>query len=367
MARASQCRGPTGWCPRGRTGRPRPSRSRHCFGSWRLLRHRHARRPPKRKGIATPPVYLRLSVTDRCNLRCRYCRTDVHTATAPGLPDEAMLRIVGAMARLVPIRKVRFTGGEPLVRAGLPALVGKLRRLLPNAELAMTTNGTLLHAAAVALRDQGLDSVNISLDTTDPAHFARLTGGGRLESVLAGVEAARRVGFDRLKLNAVLLRSVHRERRLELVRFAAQCGCELRLLELMPIGAGALIYDGERLGADEALDELRQAFGRPAQLPSSSNSRRYLFDVDGVAVTVGLIAPVSRPFCTGCDRLRVDAHARLYPCLRSAEAWELFPRLLDRHSTLALEVGLRAAMSRKRAMQATDRIWPARSMAATGG
>jgi cyclic pyranopterin phosphate synthase len=319
------------------------------------------------KELVTPPVYLRLSVTDRCNLRCRYCRTAVQTATEPGLPDEAMLRIVEATARLVPIRKVRFTGGEPLVRVGLPRLVGKLRRLLPNAELAMTTNGTLLRAAARALRDHGLDSVNISLDTTDPEHFADLTGGGRLESVVAGVEAARRAGFDRLKLNAVLLRSLHGERRLELVRFAARCGCELRFLELMPIGAGAVIYDRERLGADEALGELRTAFGHPAQLPGSSHCRRYLFDVDGMAMTVGLIAPVSRPFCTGCDRLRVDAHARLYPCLRSTEAWELVPRSWDCHPALPLEVGLRAAMSRKHAMQSTDRLWPARSMAATGG
>jgi len=319
------------------------------------------------KESVTLPVYLRLSVTDRCNLRCRYCRTDVQTGRAPGLPDEAMLRIVKAMARLVPIRKVRFTGGEPLLRVGLPDLVRKLRRLLPNAELAMTTNGTLLPAAAATLRDQGLDAVNISLDTTDPAHFARLTGGGRLGSVLEGVEAARRAGFDRLRLNAVLLRSMRGKQLFDLVRFAARCGCELRFLELMPIGAGALIYARERLGAEEALAELRQTFGHPAQLQSSGNSRRYLFEVDGVAVTVGLIAPVSHPFCLGCDRLRLDAHGRLYPCLRSAEAWELTEGLADRQSASALEVGLRAAICRKSAIQATDRVWPARSMAATGG
>jgi GTP 3',8-cyclase len=319
------------------------------------------------KESATLPVYLRLSVTDRCNLRCRYCRTDAQAAPAPGLPDERLLRIVSAMARLAPIRKVRFTGGEPLLRVGLPALVGKLRRLLPSAELAMTTNGTLLPAAALALRDHGLDAVTISLDTTDPAYFARLTGGGRLDSVLAGVEAARRAGFDRLKLNAVLLRSGRGERLLELVRFAARCGCELRFLELMPIGAGAQIFARERLAADEALAELRQAFGRPAELASSGNSRRYRFAADGVAVAVGLVAPVSHPFCTGCDRLRLDAHGRLYPCLRSADAWELTPSASDWHSDLDLEIGLRAAMRRKRAMQATDRVWPTRSMAATGG
>ena len=278
-----------------------------------------------------------------------------------------MLRIVRAMAGLVPIRKVRFTGGEPLLRVGLPALVGKLRRLLPSAELAMTTNGTLLRRAAATLRDHGLDTVNISLDTTDPAQFARLTGGGRIDSVLAGVEAARRAGFDRLKLNAVLLRSLRGEQLSKLVRFAARCGCELRFLELMPIGAGSLIYARERLSADEALDELRQAFAHAVQLRSSSNSRRYLFDVDGVAATVGLIAPVSRPFCTGCDRLRLDAHGRLYPCLRRADAWELTACMSDRHSALALDTGLRAAMIRKSAIQATDRVWPARSMAATGG
>jgi cyclic pyranopterin phosphate synthase len=278
-----------------------------------------------------------------------------------------MLRIVSAMTRLVPIRKLRFTGGEPLLRVGLPALVRKLRRLLPNAELAMTTNGTLLRAAAATLRDHGLDAVNISLDTTDPAHFAHLTGGGRLDSVIAGVEAARRAGFDRLRLNAVLLRSLRGERLSELVRFAARCGCELRFLELMPIGAGALIYARERVGADEALAELRQAFGHPAELPSAGNSRRYLFDVDGVAVTVGLIAPISRPFCTGCDRLRLDAHGRLYPCLRGAEAWDLTPGLSDGCPASALEISLRAAMRRKSAIQATDRVWPARSMAATGG
>jgi len=319
------------------------------------------------KESATLPVYLRLSVTDRCNLRCRYCRTEVQTATAPDMPDEAMLGIVRAMARLVPIRKVRLTGGEPLLRVGLSALVGKLRRLLPSAELAMTTNGTLLRDAAATLRDHGLDTVNISLDTTDPAHFARLTGGGRLESVLAGVEAARAAGFDRIRLNAVLLRSLRGEQLSDLVRFAARCGCELRFLELMPIGAGALIYARECQCADEALDALRQAFGHPAPLPRSSNSRRYLFDVDGMAATIGLIAPLSHPFCTGCDRLRLDAHGRLYPCLRSTEAWTLTAGPSDRHPDLALGTGLRAAIRRKSAIQATDRVWPVRSMAATGG
>jgi GTP 3',8-cyclase len=275
-----------------------------------------------------------------------------------------MLTLVGALARLTAIRKVRLTGGEPLLRIGLPALVGKLRRLLPNAELAMTTNGTLLPAAAAALRDEGLDAVNISLDTTHPAAFADLTGGGRVDSVLAGIEAARRAGFDRLKLNAVLLRSLRGERLSELVRFAARCGSELRFLELMPIGPGAAIFAREYLGADEALDELRQSFGQPAQLPSSSNSWRYRFVVDGVAVTVGLIAPVSHPFCTGCDRLRLDANGRLYPCLRSAKSWDLGP---CSESDLALASGLGAAMKNKSAIRATDRIWPARSMAATGG
>jgi len=319
------------------------------------------------KEPVTSPVYLRLSVTDRCNLRCRYCRTDGQTATASGLPDEAMLRIVGAMARLVPVRKIRFTGGEPLLRVGLPALVGKLRRLLPSAELAMTTNGTLLHHAAAALRDHGLDAVNISLDTTDPGHFDGLTGGGRLDPVLAGVAAARRAGFRRLKLNAVLLRSLRGKPLAELVRFAARCGCEVRFLELMPIGAGALIYERERLPADEALADLRRTFGHPVELPSSSNARRYRFDLDGAAVTVGLIAPVSHPFCAGCDRLRLDAHGRLYPCLRSTEAWELGPCLSDCDSALALAIGLRAAIGRKDSIQAIDRVWPARSMAATGG
>jgi cyclic pyranopterin phosphate synthase len=332
------------------------------------------RRPATRRSLAvlrkesvTSSVYLRLSVTDRCNLRCRYCRPDGQAATAPGLPDETMLGIVSAMARLVPVRKVRLTGGEPLLRAGLSDLVRKLRRLLPNAELAMTTNGTLLRAAAATLRDHGLDTVNISLDTTDPRHFARLTSGGRLDAVLAGVEAARRAGFGRLKLNAVLLRSLRGERLCELVRFAAHCGCELRFLELMPIGTAAQIDARERLGADETLAALRQVFGHPAPLPSSSNSRRYRFHVDGVAVTIGLIAPVSHPFCAGCDRLRLDARGRLYPCLRSTEAWDLGPCQSDGHSASDLETGLRAAMERKRAMQATDRVWPARSMAATGG
>jgi cyclic pyranopterin phosphate synthase len=300
-------------------------------------------------------------------LRCRYCRTDGRTTTAPGLPDEAMLGIVSAMARVVPIRKIRLTGGEPLLRVGLPNLVCQLRRLLPSAELAITTNGTLLQGMARTLRDQGLDSVNISLDTTNPLHFARLTGGGRLASVLAGVEAARRAGFERPKLNAVLLRSLRGQRLAELVRFAAGCGCELRFLELMPIGAAAQMYARERLGADEALAELRRAFGHAAEIEGSGNSRRYRFSVDGAAVTVGLIAPVSHPFCEGCDRLRLDAHGRLYPCLRSTEAWELHPGQRDCQSDLALQIGLRAAMSCKRAMQATDRAWPARSMAATGG
>jgi len=319
------------------------------------------------KESATLPVYLRLSVTDRCNLRCRYCRVDGQAPAGPDLPDEAILRIVSAMARLAPLRKLRLTGGEPLLRVGLPALVRDLRRLLPNAELAMTTNGTLLSAAAKALRDAGLDALNISLDTTDPACFADLTGGGRVEFVLAGIEAARHAGFGRLKLNAVLLRSLRGDRLRELVHFAARHDCELRLLELMPIGPGASIYRREHLGADEALDELGQAFAQPVRLPSSGSSRRYRFDVGDDEVAVGLIAPVSHPFCAGCDRLRLDAHGHLYPCLRTDESWNVTQSPSNRHSDLAMQIGLRAAINRKSAIQMADRIWPTRSMAATGG
>jgi GTP 3',8-cyclase len=316
--------------------------------------------------MATRPASLRVSVTDRCNQRCQYCRPALRAEAGRGAPlsDDALVHLIGAIARAVPVRKIRLTGGEPLLRPALGDLVGRLRDLLPSAELALTTNAALLPALAGELRRRTLDAINISVDTLEPARFRRLTGGA-LGPVLAGIEAARAAGFSGLKLNAVLMRSINGERLPELVRFAASAASEIRFIELMPVGAGAALFAREYLPVAEALAVLRGAFEYVAPLPRSSNAERHLFDVGGARAAVGLIAPVSHPFCSTCDRLRLDARGRLFPCLRRERSIDLAPLLANGASGVAFAV--RRAIDSKRVSFPMATEWSHRSMAATGG
>lgn len=258
--------------------------------------------------------YLRLSVTDRCNCRCTYCMP------AGGVPMlghrdilsfEELTEVVTACAQLG-VRKVRLTGGEPLVRRGLPELVRMIRAVPGVEELAMTTNATLLAPVAAELHHAGLDRLNVSLDTLDAARYAELTCGGSLEDALAGLAAARDAGFSRTKVNCVLMGGVNDADVPRLAELARTEPIDVRFIELMPMGPCAGWPKARFIPAETVLEAV------PGLVPLRRDGVAELWHAPGWAGNVGLIRPMSHRFCDGCSRIRVTADGRLKPCLHSA-------------------------------------------------
>ena len=258
--------------------------------------------------------YLRLSVTDRCNCRCTYCMP------AGGVPMlghrdilsfEELTEVVAACAQLG-VRKVRLTGGEPLVRRGLPELVRMIRAVPGVEELAMTTNATLLAPVAAELHHAGLDRLNVSLDTLDAARYAELTRGGSLEDALAGLAAARDAGFSHTKVNCVLMGGVNDADVPRLAELARTEPIDVRFIELMPMGPCAGWPKARFIPAETVLEAV------PGLVPLRRDGVAELWHAPGWAGNVGLIRPMSHRFCDGCSRIRVTADGRLKPCLHSA-------------------------------------------------
>ncbi|MGO9115775.1 MAG: GTP 3',8-cyclase MoaA [Thermoguttaceae bacterium] len=315
-------------------------------------------------GAARRPVYLRLSVTDRCNLRCRYCRPARSNATSsPVASDEELLGLIALLHEEFPIYKVRITGGEPLLRAGLPGLIEKLRQQMPSAELGMTTNAVLLKQHAVAVRRAGVEFLNTSLDTLSAELCKELTRGGDVRSIVDGIRAAHAAGFRQIRINTVLMRTFNGDSLPSLVRFAAELGCEIRFIELMPFGEGAAIYDKEFLSADEALDSLEAEFANLGPLPRSSTARRHRLSVDGREQAIGFITNISHPFCDGCDRTRLDSRGRLYACLRTVHGVDLLtPCRAGRIEMVRSRI--RGEVPNKTIPQG---VWPTHNMVSIGG
>jgi cyclic pyranopterin phosphate synthase len=259
---------------------------------------------------------LRISVTDRCNLRCTYCMAEdvVFMDRAELLSFEEIARFVRIAAPLG-IDKVRLTGGEPLMRRDLPRLVEMLCRIDGIRDVGLTTNGLLLAGQAQALYDAGLRRINVSLDTLDPARFRQLTRRDGLEKVVEGIVAAKRAGFHPVKVNAVSIRGITEYEVVPLGRFARELGLELRFIEYMPIGADSW-ERGKVYFAHEILEQLERAVA-PLAPARDYDPRAPAMDfeyADGGG-RVGIIASVSRPFCTSCNRVRLTADGKLRNCL----------------------------------------------------
>lgn len=259
--------------------------------------------------------YLRLSVTDLCNYRCRYCMPPEGVAKRDHgdiLSLEELADIARAAVRLG-VKKIRLTGGEPLVRRGIVELCRQLRTIPGLQELCLTTNGALLPQLAAPLREAGLDRLNISLDTLRPDRFAEMTRLGHLSDALAGIEAAEAAGFHNLKLDTVLIGSFNDDEIDDFVNLTREHPWEVRFIELMPMGPCAKWDKSCFLSGDTVLQKV------PAlqQIESCGVARRYrLPDAMG---TVGLISPVHHDFCAQCRRIRVTADGKLKGCLHSAE------------------------------------------------
>ena len=270
---------------------------------------------PSARPAKTPPRSVRLSLTDRCDLACVYCRPHRHDGyLEEKLGDAAFETMARGLVRSG-VRRVRLTGGEPLLHPDVVARVAFLAGLGLD-DLAMTTNATRLARLAAPLRRAGLRRLTISIDSLDPTRFFRLTRGGRLAEVLAGVEAAVAAGFDELKLNAVVLRGENDGELPDLVRWAWERGIVPRFIEVMKIGEGAAIGDASLVTVAEmrvtlaALLEDDRAIVDPDRGPA-----RYVRARHDRALRVGFISGTSDTYCAGCDRLRVSADGMLRPCL----------------------------------------------------
>jgi cyclic pyranopterin phosphate synthase len=266
-----------------------------------------------------PISYLRISVTDRCNLRCVYCMPPQGVpkrAHGEILRYEEIETVVRAAAELG-ITKIRLTGGEPLVRPGIVELVRMLSRVETIDDLAMTTNGILLPGYANELADAGLGRVNVSLDTLRPKRFERITRGGKLEDVLAGMEAARTAGLEPVKVNTVVIRGMNDDEVVDLARKTVE-GWHVRFIELMPVGNGVAIAGNWRervVTAREIRGQIEATLGplEPAKVSGGGPARYYR--LAGAKGTLGFITPISEHFCYRCNRLRLTADGRLRPCL----------------------------------------------------
>lgn len=257
--------------------------------------------------------YLRLSVTDLCDLRCIYCMPE------HGVPKRAHSEIcspeelcdMAAAAVSLGVRKVRITGGEPLVRRGVVSLCQMLRALPGLEELCLTTNGVRLPELAAPLREAGVDRLNISLDTLRPERYRSITRIGELSSVLRGLDAAEAAGFSHTKLNCVLMGGVNDDEIEDFVRLTQARPLSVRFVELMPMGACAKWEKARFLPAGAVLDRV------PELEPAGTDGVSRLYRIPGAAGTVGLIEPMSHAFCAECSRIRITADGKLKPCLHA--------------------------------------------------
>ena len=268
--------------------------------------------------------YVRISVTDRCDFRCVYCM-EPDTRFVPHaevLTLEELALVARAFTELG-VKKIRITGGEPLVRRNVVKLMADISALPGLRELVLTTNGSQLERLAPELRAAGVKRINISLDSLDEARFARITRTGKLGPVLAGIEAARRVGFEKLKINAVILNHRNQDEVIPLTRFAAERGMDISFIEEMPLG---VIGDHDRAEAYYSSDRIRadleSVFTLVASTESTGGPSRY-YRLMETGTRVGFISPHSHNFCDTCNRVRLTAEGRLLLCLGQEHSVDL--------------------------------------------
>ncbi len=269
---------------------------------------------------------LRVSLTDRCNLRCSYCMPPEGLQWLPKveqLTDDEVSRLVRIGVEELGIREVRFTGGEPLLRPGLVGIVQAATALAPRPEVSLTTNAIGLARVAPALAAAGLDRINVSLDTLDRERFRQLTHRDRLDDVLAGLRAAHDAGLTPVKVNAVLLRGVNEDDALPLLDFCLEQGYQQRFIEQMPLDAHHAWTRDEMVTAEDILERLSAAhvLAPDTEERGSAPAERWL--VDGGPATVGVIASVTRSFCGTCDRTRLTADGQIRNCLFAREESDL--------------------------------------------
>lgn len=312
--------------------------------------------------------YLRLSVTDRCNLRCTYCMP------AEGIPwqshekimsYEEMLIFVRAAASLG-ISKIRLTGGEPLVRKGIVSFISELKALDGVTDISLTTNGMLLSSMAQDLKDAGLDRLNLSLDSLDPQRFNKITRGGDLAKVLSGLERAIEVGIEPVKLNVVVIRELEQDFS-KFVDLAMRLPIHVRFIEYMPIGKGSFWRENNYVPVSEIKERLAPFGLREAEegRPKGWGPAVY-FKPEGALGTVGFIGPCTRIFCAECNRLRLTSDGKLRTCLFSVKELDIKQVLRDGGREQAIIDCIKSALAEK-PKERPQFEPPERSMSEIGG
>jgi GTP 3',8-cyclase len=317
---------------------------------------------------------LRVSLTDRCNLRCAYCMPPEGLdwlPTTDQLTDDEVVRLVRIGVERLGIREVRFTGGEPLLRRGLAGIVARTAALRPRPEISLTTNAIGLERTAGTLRAAGLDRINVSLDTLRPETFRKLARRDRLPDVFDGLAAAAQAGLRPVKVNAVLMRDLNDDEAAPLLRYCLDHGYELRFIEQMPLDAQHGWKRAEMVTAEEILAALGREFTLTPDDPRQRGSApAEAFLVDGGPARVGVIASVTRPFCGTCDRVRLTADGQVRNCLFARSESDLRGPLRAGADDAELAAAWRRAVAVKlpgHGINDPSFLQPDRPMSAIGG
>ncbi len=317
---------------------------------------------------------LRVSLTDRCNLRCSYCMPPEGLDWLPNpslLTDDEVVRLVRIGVEQLGITEVRYTGGEPLLRRGLPGIVARTTALRPRPEVSLTTNGIGLARLAGPLAEAGLDRINVSLDTLRPDTFRALAKRDRLGDVLAGLAGAAAAGLVPVKVNAVLMRGLNEDEAVPLLRYCLEHGYQLRFIEQMPLDAQHGWRREDMVSADAILDALSREFTLTPDDPGARGSApAETFLIDGGPARVGVIGSVTRPFCGTCDRVRLTADGQVRNCLFAREESDLRDAMRAGADDVELAERWRKAVAGKlpgHGINDPGFLQPARPMSAIGG
>ncbi len=292
--------------------------------------------------------YVRLSVTDRCDLRCFYCLPKGFkgfSEPAHWLTFDEIERVIRAFVHLG-TRRVRVTGGEPLVRKNLPQLVERLAAIPGLQDLSLSTNGTQLQRQAQALRAAGIGRINVSLDSLDAERFAEITGGGRLDQVLDGLLAAKAAALHPIKINMVAMRGVNDDEFESMVEFCLTHGFTLRIIEAMPMGSTGRAAADRYIDLQQVKQRLAARYTLIPDIMPGGGPARYM-RVGGTDMCIGFITPISQHFCATCNRVRLAVDGTLYMCLGQEHRYELRPLLRSGASDAELQDALRHAIALK--------------------
>ena len=330
-------------------------------------------KPPLTDSLGRVHSNLRMSVTDRCNIRCFYCMPEENVEFKPRseiLSFEELIRFARITAAMG-VHRIRLTGGEPLVRKDLPALIGQLKQVEGITDVALTTNAVLLADQAESLKEAGLDRINISLDTLNDDTFFRLSRRRGIEKVIDGISAAQDVGIPTIRLNAIAIRGLTETEIIPLANFAIQRSLELRFIEFMPLDADDNWGNQSVLTGQEIRQILEDEFGELVAVDRPDTSQPAVdFRFATSAGRIGFINPVSQPFCDSCNRLRITAEGKVRNCLFSIEEWDTRSLLRNGSSDEQIEQLIRDCVAHKKpahGIDTPDFEKPSRAMYQIGG